>query len=113
MIRRKNMMHKSYYTLGNETMKQEYKKYSNKFTKVKSTAKKQYYAKELEANSTGNPRKTWKVLRTLPPGNSKKSPALPSAIELNGRKVTDQQIMLCRFNNFFSTIGKKPTDKFR
>ena len=80
-------------------MKQEYKKYSNKLTKIKSTAKKQYYAKELEA-TTGNQRKTWEVLRTLLPGNSTKS-ALPSAINLNGKKVTYQQIMLCEFNIFF------------
>ena len=45
MIRRKNIMHKSHCILGNETMKQEYKKYSNKFTKVKSIAKKQYTRK--------------------------------------------------------------------
>ena len=100
MIRSKNIIHKSHYILGNETMKQEYKKYSNKLTKIKLTAKTKYYAKELEAN-TGNPRITWEVLRTLLPVNSTKSSALPSAIDLNGRKVTDQQIMLCEFNNFF------------
>ena len=93
MIRRKNIMHKSHYILGNETMKQKCKKYSNKLTQIKSTAKKQCYAKELEAN-TGNPRKTWEVLRTLLPVNGTKSSALPSAIDLNGSKVTDQQIML-------------------
>ena len=103
--------YKSHYILGNKTMKQEYKKYSNKLTKIKLTAKKQYYAKEFEV-TTGNPRKTWEVLRTLLPGNSTKSSALPSAIDLNGKKVTDQQIMLSEFNNFFSTIGKKLTDKF-
>ena len=75
-------------------MKQKSKKYSNKLTQIKSTAKKQCYAKELEANA-GNPRKTWEVLRTLLPGNATKSSALPSAIDLNGSKVTDQQIMLC------------------
>ena len=90
MIRRKNLIHKSHYILGNETMKQEYKKYSNKLTKIKSTAQKQYYAKELEA-TTGSPRKTWEVLRTLLPGNSTKSSALPSAIDLNGKIVTDLQ----------------------
>ena len=111
MIRRKNLMHKSHYILGNETMKQEYKKYSNKLTKIKSTAKKQYYAKELEANA-GNPRKTWGELRTILPGNSTKSSSLPSAVDLNGSKVTNQQITLREFNNFFSTIRKKSTDKF-
>ena len=111
MIRRKNIMHKAHYTLGNETIKQEYKKYSNKLTEIKPTAKKQYYAKELETN-TGNLRKAWEVLRTLFPGNSTNSSALPFAINPNGKKVIDQQIMLCKFNNFFSTIGKKLTDKF-
>ena len=111
MIRRKNIMHKSHYILSNETMKPEYKKYSNELTKIKSTAKKQYYAKELEANAD-NPQKTLGMLRTLLPDNSTKSSALPSAIDLNGRKVTYQQIKLRKFNNFFSTIGKKLTDKF-
>ena len=75
MIRRKNIMHKSHYILGNKTMKQEYKKYSNKLNKIKSAAKKQYYAKEIEA-ATGNPRKTWKVPRSLLPGNLTKSALL-------------------------------------
>ena len=88
MIRRKKIMLKSHYILGNKTMKQEYKKYSNKLTKIKSTAKKQCNAKELEA-TTGNPRKTWEVLRTLLSGNLTKSSALPSGIDLNGIKVTD------------------------
>ena len=86
-------------------MKQEYKKYSNKLTKIKLTARIQYYANELEAN-TCNPRKTWKVLRISLPGNSTKSSALSSVIDLNGTKVTNQQIMLRELNNCFSTIGK-------
>ena len=87
-------------------MQQEYKKYSNKLSKIKSSAKKGYYAKELKAN-TGNPRKTWEVPRTLLPRNSMKSSALSSALDLNGGKVTDQQIMMLKLNSFFSTIGKK------
>ena len=49
MIRRKNIMHKSHYILGNEIMKQKYKKNLNKLTKIKSNTKKQYYVQELEA----------------------------------------------------------------
>ena len=98
-------MHKSHYILCNVTMKQKYKKYSNKLTNMKSTAKEQYYAKELEAY-TGNPRKTWEVLRTLLPGNSTKSSALTSAIDLNGSKVTDQQIMFTNLTIFFQQLER-------
>jgi len=50
-------MHKTHFILGDDTKKQEYKKYSNKLNKVKSIAKKQYCANEL-ANNKSNPRRT-------------------------------------------------------
>jgi len=56
-IRCKKRMHKTHYIHGDETMKQEYKKYVNKLTKIKSIAKKKYYADELSKNKS-NPRKT-------------------------------------------------------
>ena len=43
-------MHKSNYIDGNEAIKQEYKIFSNKVTKLKATAKKNFYADELEKN---------------------------------------------------------------
>jgi len=36
----KNKMHKTHYILGDDTKKQEYKKYSNKLNKIRSIAKK-------------------------------------------------------------------------
>ena len=72
MICRKNKMHKSHYILGNDDMKQEYKSYSNKLTKIKALAKKEYYSAEIEKKNKTNQRKTWELLRTLLPGNSKK-----------------------------------------
>ena len=41
-------------------MKFEYKKYSNKLTKIKTMAKKKQFAEELEKNKN-NPEKTWSV----------------------------------------------------
>ena len=52
MIRRKNIMHKSYYILGNKKMKQEYKKHSNKLTKTNRLPKnnfKQKNQKQIQA----------------------------------------------------------------
>ena len=62
-IRHKNKMHKSHYILGDLVMKSEYKKYSNKLTKIKTMAKKKHLAEELEKNKN-NPKKTWEILRS-------------------------------------------------
>ena len=77
----------------------------SKLTKIKTLAKKNYYAEELDKNKS-NPRKTWELLRTLLPGKSSKHAKLPQNISLNGSKITDQQTILEKFNKFFSTIGE-------
>ena len=99
MICRKNKMHKSHYILGNEAMKQEYKSYLNKLTKIKALAKKEYYSAEIEKYKT-NQRKTWELLRTLLPGNSKKRNILPTTVNVDNVTVTDQQRILNEFNHF-------------
>ena len=111
MICRKNKMHKSHYILGNEAMKQEYKSYSNKLTKIKALAKKEYYSAEIEKNKT-NQRKTWELLRILLPGNSKKRNILPTTINVDNVTVTDQQRSLDEFNQFFSKVGENLASEF-
>ena len=44
----KNKMHRSHYILSDKAMKREYKKYLNKLNKIKSIAKKQYFADKLQ-----------------------------------------------------------------
>ena len=70
-------------------MKQECKMYSNKLTKIKSILKKQYYAKKIRSKYKQSARDV-EVLRTFLPDNSTKSYAYPTAIDPNGRRVTDQ-----------------------
>ena len=98
-------MYKSHYVLGDETRKHEFKVYANKLTKIKTLAKKNYYAEELHKNKS-NLRKTCELLRTLLPGKSSKHAKLPQNISLNGSKITDQQTILEKFNELFSTIGE-------
>ena len=86
-------MYKFHYILGDETRKHEYKVYANKLTKIKTLAKKNYYAEKLDKNKS-NPRKTWELLRKLLPGKSSKHAKLPQNISLNGSKVIDQQTVL-------------------
>ena len=101
----KNRMYKSDYILGDKTRKHEYKVYANKLTKIKTLAKKNYYAEELDKNKS-YPRKTWELLRMLLPGKSSKHAKLSQNISLNGSKITDQQTILEKFNKFFSIIGE-------
>jgi len=90
-------MYKSHFLRGDETMKQECKSFANKLTKIKTAAKKEYYAKELKLNES-IPRKTWEILRILKRSNSA---TLSTSIDINGIKVTD---LLEKFNSYFSTV---------
>ena len=105
-------MHKSHYIDGKEAIKQEYKIFSNKVTKLKATAKKNYYADELEKNKS-NSRKTWELLRTILPGKSPKSSNLPTSIRVNEKEITEKQSILEEFNKYFSNIGENLADKFK
>ena len=70
-------------------MKLEYKKFSNKLTKIKTNAKKKYLAEELEKNKC-NLRKTWEILRSLIPSTTSNSNNnLTWQIIVNNCKITD------------------------
>ena len=90
----------------------EYKIFSNKVTKLKATAKKNYYADELEKNKS-NSRKTWELLRTILPGKSPKSSNLPTSIRVNEKEISEKQSILEEFNKYFSNIGENLADKFK
>ena len=72
-------------------MKFECKKYSNKLTEVKSMVKKKHFAEELERNKN-NPKKTWKILRSLLPRKQVKM--FPSSVDVNGNKIIDKDAVL-------------------
>ena len=110
-IRRKRQMYKSHYIKGDEAIKLEYKKFANNLTKMKTLAKKQYYANELE-NSRGNLRKMWELLRTLLPGKLHGSTILISNINLNGCSISNKQRIVNEFNVFFSKVGENLSKNF-
>ena len=53
-----------------------------------------------------NPKKTCGLLRTLLPGNNSKSATLPECVNLNGNKITDQHVIVEKFNDYFSNIRR-------
>jgi len=90
-------MNKSHYTHGDETMKREYKTFSNKLTKLKANAKTICFAEELDKNKS-NPQKT--------PKKQSKASCIPDNVNMNGNKITDQCLILEELNTFSPKLGK-------
>ena len=90
----------SYFLNGSDAHKQFYKKYADKLTKLKFASKKLYYKNEL-AKSTTNSRKTWDIIKSLPPSKTKSS-HLPNKIQVNDAAdiVTDPNQIVNVFNQF-------------
>ena len=82
-----------------------YKTYANKLAKVKSLAKKLYFAQEL-SNCKGDGRKIWEVIRTIIPSNStKKSKMTPNELDIDGSLVQNPKSIADEFCNHFSNIA--------
>ena len=109
-IQNKQKLHKSHFLEGNDVSKLIYKTYANKLTKVKSLAKKLFFAQEL-TNCEGDGRKMWEVIKTLIPLNStKKSKVTPSKLEIDGSLIQDPKLIADKFGKHFSNIAASITD---
>ena len=60
-IKDKRKMYKTHFLSGNSAQKELYKRFSNKLTKMKTRAKRNYFENELQ-NHSGNPKKLGKFL---------------------------------------------------
>ena len=62
-------MYKTHFLNENSAQKELYKRFLNKLTKMKTRAKRKYFESELQ-NLSGNPKKTWEILKSLLPNKS-------------------------------------------
>ena len=98
-------MYETHFLQGSNVCKMMYKTYANKLTKVKTLAKKLYFAQEL-SNCKGDGRKMWEVIKTIIPSNStKKSKMTPSELNIDGSLVQNPKIMADEFCKHFSNIA--------
>ena len=102
-IKKKQKLHETHYIFGSINKKLHYKKYSNLLTKVKNLAQKLYYHQNLD-NYRDNPKKLWKILRTLLP--SKSNLTAPNSIIVNNSCLNDPTDIVEEFNDNFASIGK-------
>ena len=103
-IRNKQKMYKTHFLQGSNVRKMMYKTYANKLAKVKSLAKKLYFAQEL-SNCKGDGRKMWKVIRTIISSNSTKVKVTPSELDIDGSLVQNPKLMADEFCKLRSNIA--------
>ena len=108
-IKKKRAMFKSHFLSDNLEKKLYFKKYMNKLTKIKALSKKSYFTTELKINQK-DPRKIWDILRSALPASSKRAPV--TSLKINGRIVSNQQVITEQFNEFFCSIGAHLASKF-
>ena len=101
-IRKKNSMFQSHFIRGSDAEKNYFRRYTNKLTKIKAHSKKLFFAVEF-ANSKGNVRKTWEIIRSVIPTNS--SHESPSARKVDGELTEDPTTIANQLNNYFCAIG--------
>ena len=89
---------------GSSDQKIFYKKYANLLTKLKTTAKKNYYECLLKSEAN-NPKNTWDILRELLP--NKKRDIAPSTLKFNIMHISDKIKVAETFDNFFANVGHK------
>ena len=62
---------------------------TNRLTKIKALSKKLDFTTELKENQK-DPRKMWKIMRTVLPASSKRASMLLHSLKINGRTVSDR-----------------------
>ena len=95
-------MFQSHFIRGSDAEKNYFRRYTNKLTKIKAHSKKLFFAVEF-ANSKGNVRKTWEIIRSVIQTNS--SHESPSARKVDGELTEDPTTIANQLNNYFCTIG--------
>lgn len=104
-IKKKNKLYMYWKRNPTSYNKQKYDDYKHLLEKVKKCAKKMYYHNQLDKHS-GNPRKTWNVLReVLGKPNNKGSPT--PDIKVDDQVIDNAPDIASHFNNFFAHIGSE------
>ena len=102
--RTKNMLYKKFIKNPTERNKSIYKTYRNKFNKLKSVAKKQYYDREFSGHKS-NLRYLWKLINEVINRNKLK-PELPDYFKENETLITDPAEISNKFNEYFINVGR-------
>jgi hypothetical protein len=102
-LKTKDKLYKTYITKPTFDNKLKYTKYRNNLNLLLRLSKKSYITSKITANKD-NTKEMWKTLNNLL-GRNKKTQSPDFFISANGERITDNQIIAQRFNDFFANIG--------
>ena len=103
MNERDKLLRKSRKSPHTEFYKTEYKKTRNAVNIAIRRAKATYYKDLLRENSSGDPSKFWKTVKSIYPGKAKSS-SKSQVFEIEGKESTDQTVISNVFCSFFMNI---------
>ena len=103
MNERDKLLRKSRKSPHAEFYKTEYKQKRNAVNIAIRRAKASYYKDLLQENSTGDPNKFWKTVKSIYPGKAKSS-SNSKVFEIDGKESTDQADISNGFCSFFMNI---------
>jgi exonuclease III len=106
--RTKSKLYKKYKLHPTTFNEMSYKKYRNKLKSILLIAERTYYTNKIKSCS-GNIKQVWKVLNLI----LGKRKICPIAFDfmLEGEHLTDPKIIVSKFNDFFTNIGKNLANK--
>ena len=104
-IKTKNKLFRKSYKQNNVQLTTFYKKYSNKLTTVKRTAKQQYYQSQLSIFRK-NTTKTWGIIKQiLGKRNHNSQPSISKLITQTDDAITDKGKISNELNVLFTDVG--------
>ena len=103
MNERDKLLRKSRKSPHAEFYKTEYKQKRNAVNIAIRRAKASYYKDPLQENSTGDPNKFWKTVKSIYPAKAKSS-CNSKVFEIDGKESTDQTDISNGFCSFFMNI---------
>ena len=100
---KKNLLYKEFLKKRTLTVQSRYKSYKNKLTNILRKSEKMYY-NQLLHEQRDNIKSTWQTLNALIK-KSKQSSTYPESFDDNGKCVSDKNVAVNKFNQYFVNVG--------
>ena len=101
---KKNLLYKEFLKKRTLTVQSRYTSYKNKLTNILRKSEKMYYNQLILHEQRNNIKSTWQTLNALIK-KSKQSSTYPESFDDNGKCVSDKNVAVNKFNQYFVNVG--------
>ena len=104
--KRKQRLYEKFLKNRNEKIEVQYKTYKKLFESIKKRSKKLHFS-NLILKYKHNIKKTWEVVKESIGKGKFNHQSFPKKIKLDGKNITDEDLIAKQFNTYFTKIGPK------